>query len=144
MSAKLISVIETDLLRLGDGKEDPIRRVTQYWSTDGVLLAQSDPLAYNGVASNGGEADEITRLREENQALAAEGLHFRLENNRLQAVVTGLIGQMPKIARAAKGNRPVRRIERALLAALYDGDVPPGVDELPRARCSILQVRRAR
>lgn len=41
--AKLIHVIETTLLRNGDGRTSPIRVVTQYWSLDGKLLAQVDP-----------------------------------------------------------------------------------------------------
>ncbi len=41
--ARLLQVIETNLLRRGDGTEaDPVRKVTQYWSTDGVLLAERD------------------------------------------------------------------------------------------------------
>lgn len=42
--AKVIQVIETDVTR-GKGVEgDPIRGVTQYWSLDGDLLAESDPV----------------------------------------------------------------------------------------------------
>ena len=44
MSARLIQVIETTLERRGDGKETPIRIIRQYWSEDGELLAESDPL----------------------------------------------------------------------------------------------------
>lgn len=41
---KLIQVIETKLLRRGQGTEaSPIRIITQYWSTDGKLLAEVDP-----------------------------------------------------------------------------------------------------
>ena len=44
MQAKLIQVIKTEEKR-GEGKEDdPVRLVTQYWSTDGTLLAERDPL----------------------------------------------------------------------------------------------------
>ncbi len=44
-TCRLIQVIETTILRRGSGKDayDPIRIVTQYWSTDGVLLAEVDP-----------------------------------------------------------------------------------------------------
>ena len=43
-TAKLIQVIETTILRRGDGtKENPIRFITQYWSIDGILLAEVDP-----------------------------------------------------------------------------------------------------
>jgi hypothetical protein len=42
--ARVIQVIETDLLRRGDGTpSDPIRVITQYWSLDGKLLAEVDP-----------------------------------------------------------------------------------------------------
>jgi hypothetical protein len=42
--ARVIPVIETTLLRRGRGTVgDPIRRVTQYWSLDGKLLAEVDP-----------------------------------------------------------------------------------------------------
>ena len=40
----LMQVIRTNILTLGTGvKDDPYRRVTQYWSLDGELLAQIDP-----------------------------------------------------------------------------------------------------
>ena len=43
MNAKLIQVIVTDLDLRGNGTtEDPIRRVIQYWSVDGKLLAEND------------------------------------------------------------------------------------------------------
>lgn len=43
--ARVIQVIETRLLRRGDGKDarSPIRIVTQYWTLDGKLLAEVDP-----------------------------------------------------------------------------------------------------
>lgn len=42
--AELIQVIRTTLTRRGDGVVgDPIRVITQYWSTDGELLAEVDP-----------------------------------------------------------------------------------------------------
>ncbi len=44
MSAKVILVIETSLELRGNGVDDPYRRVTQYWSLDGKLLAEVDPL----------------------------------------------------------------------------------------------------
>lgn len=42
--AEVIQVIRTTLTRRGDGKDDPIRSITQYWSLDGELLAEVDPL----------------------------------------------------------------------------------------------------
>lgn len=45
MKAELITVIRTTLTLKGKGTEDsPLRRVTQYWSTDGELLAEVDPM----------------------------------------------------------------------------------------------------
>jgi hypothetical protein len=42
INAKLIEVIETVSLK-GEGvKGDPVRHVTQYWSKDGILLAEKD------------------------------------------------------------------------------------------------------
>ena len=45
MSAVLMQVIRTQLVRRGEGNDklDPIRIITQYWSTDGELLAEVDP-----------------------------------------------------------------------------------------------------
>lgn len=45
--AKVIQVIETTLTRRGTGKDEtsPLRIVTQYWSLDGKLLAEVDPIA---------------------------------------------------------------------------------------------------
>lgn len=38
---ELIQVIRTRIATRGNGEEnDPYRAVTQYWSTDGVLLAE--------------------------------------------------------------------------------------------------------
>lgn len=43
-TAKVISVIETTLLVRGEGvAESPVRCITQYWSTEGKLLAEVDP-----------------------------------------------------------------------------------------------------
>ncbi len=44
-AVRLLPVIETKLLRRGDGSSetDPVRIVTQYWSLDGELLAEHDP-----------------------------------------------------------------------------------------------------
>lgn len=40
---RLIQVIETDLELRGKGvPDDPVRRVTQYYSTEGVWLAERD------------------------------------------------------------------------------------------------------
>lgn len=41
-SAKVIEVIETISLH-GNGDSTPIREVTQYWSKEGILLAEKDP-----------------------------------------------------------------------------------------------------
>ncbi len=46
MSARVIQVIVTELERRGMGTEkDPVRRVRQYWSLDGKLLAEVDSWA---------------------------------------------------------------------------------------------------
>jgi hypothetical protein len=46
MGAKVIQVIETVLERRGSGKDnsDPIRIIRQYWSFEGELLAEVDPI----------------------------------------------------------------------------------------------------
>lgn len=41
--AKLIQVIEAEETRGRGVESDPVRRVKQYWSTDGELLAEVDP-----------------------------------------------------------------------------------------------------
>jgi hypothetical protein len=43
VSAKLIQVIEVSTTRGTGTQLDPVRTVTQYWSTDGELLAERDP-----------------------------------------------------------------------------------------------------
>lgn len=42
--ARVIQVIETDSI-IGMGTEDdPVRDIKQYWSFEGVLLAENDPV----------------------------------------------------------------------------------------------------
>jgi len=43
MNAKLQQVIITDLDLVGDGKDNPYRRLIQCWSLEGKLLFQKDP-----------------------------------------------------------------------------------------------------
>lgn len=47
MTVKLMQVIYSDELRHGSGRDasSPIRRVVQYWSPEGELLAEVDPMA---------------------------------------------------------------------------------------------------
>ena len=40
-AAKVIQVVVTEALR-GNGVDDPLRTATQYWSLDGVLLAEGE------------------------------------------------------------------------------------------------------
>ena len=45
MGAKVIEVIVTDMeLRGGGIERDPMRRILQYWSPEGRLLAEVDPI----------------------------------------------------------------------------------------------------
>jgi hypothetical protein len=45
--AKVIQVIRTELTVRGDGTDDsPVRRIVQFWSLDGELLAEVDPSAW--------------------------------------------------------------------------------------------------
>lgn len=42
--ARVIRVIETTFMLRGDGTDsDPLRRLRQYWSEEGELLAECDP-----------------------------------------------------------------------------------------------------
>ena len=43
-SAKIITVIETRSIRGHGITNDPVREVVQYWSADGSLLAENDPV----------------------------------------------------------------------------------------------------
>ncbi len=43
MTAKVIQVIETQVLRGKGIESDPMRHVTEYWSFDGAKLAENDP-----------------------------------------------------------------------------------------------------
>lgn len=42
---RIIQVVETSLTVRGSGREgDPVRQIVQYWSLEGQLLAEADPL----------------------------------------------------------------------------------------------------
>lgn len=43
-SAKIVPVIVTESLRGKGSEEDPVRKVKQYWSCEGELLAENDPV----------------------------------------------------------------------------------------------------
>lgn len=43
-SARVIQVIETESARGRGTPDQPCRRVIEYWSLDGVKLAENDPL----------------------------------------------------------------------------------------------------
>jgi hypothetical protein len=53
--AKVIEVIQTTLEVRGNGKDTPLRVITQYWSLQGDLLAEVDPC--EGLAP--GEVPEL-------------------------------------------------------------------------------------
>jgi len=40
---QVIKVIRTTLERRGNGKDDPIRRIEQYWDMEGNLIIENDP-----------------------------------------------------------------------------------------------------
>jgi len=42
-TARIMQVIVTTLSKRGNGINDPIRIITQYWTLDGKLLAEVDP-----------------------------------------------------------------------------------------------------
>ena len=42
-SARVIQVIETNAIRGRGTTDDPVRGVLQYWSMEGILLAENDP-----------------------------------------------------------------------------------------------------
>ena len=44
-SARLIEVIETTTRTRGDGKDDPVRVITEYFDKDGKKLAEVDPIS---------------------------------------------------------------------------------------------------
>lgn len=48
-NAKLIEVIQTVSIR-GNGVYTPVREVIQYWSKEGILLAEKDPCKENAHA----------------------------------------------------------------------------------------------
>ncbi|MNC24427.1 hypothetical protein D3C75_724820 [compost metagenome] len=50
-TCRVVELIETTLTRRGDGKTDPIRVITQYWTVDGQLLFEIDPIDRSEQAS---------------------------------------------------------------------------------------------
>lgn len=43
-NVEILKVIRTNLTTRGDGVRNPIRIITQYWSLDGEMLFENDPL----------------------------------------------------------------------------------------------------
>jgi len=70
-TVRVIEVVETTLTRRGNGKDTPIRIITQYWSKDGELLAERDP--------SPDEERTITALQHHVAALQNAGSHRQEE-----------------------------------------------------------------
>ena len=51
-SVEILKLIRTRLLRRGDGKEDPIRIIEQYWDLEGNLVFEIDPVLQKEVTKN--------------------------------------------------------------------------------------------
>jgi len=57
-SARVVQLIETTILRRGEGLEsDPVRIVTQYWTFDGQMVAEDDPCSPQPYSANAAEQD---------------------------------------------------------------------------------------
>ena len=41
---EIVTLIKTVLTKKGNGKDDPIRLVTQYWDLEGNLIFEIDPV----------------------------------------------------------------------------------------------------
>lgn len=61
-SAKTLMCIVARILRKGDGKETPVRIVTQVFTTEGELIAESDPGACISIQDTCKDAIELIRL----------------------------------------------------------------------------------
>jgi hypothetical protein len=74
-TARVLSVIETTILVRGTGGEgNPVRQVTQYWSLEGQLLAEADPLVTGrGELLNLEEASEKENQHGKDQGLRDDG-----------------------------------------------------------------------
>jgi multidrug resistance efflux pump len=138
MSARLIQVIETHLLCLGEGTEgDPIRRVTQYWSIEGELLAKVDPQddpKYQAAVERAETAEaEVRRLDREVKTLDATCKHLAavVENTKTAGIrIIGAIkAVLPNLDRVAKRSDTVGEAVAQLRAA-----VTAGGQDIDRAR----------
>jgi hypothetical protein len=59
-AVRIIQLIRTELTTRGFGVDgDPIRRIAQYWSMDGVLLFEHDPVVDGSNMKLQIEADKI-------------------------------------------------------------------------------------
>ena len=111
--ARMIEVIETTLTRRfsGDGVEQSVRTITQYWDKDGNLLAENDPALAaleRGADNQLQEADEqlahcnaaianLTRqvdsLKQANAILIDGKLKLVLEHTRLAGAIRWALGE---------------------------------------------------
>lgn len=75
-TVRLVTVIESGLLMRGNGHEgSPLRRITQYYSLDGELLAERDPVYGDAALSLVAARKLATALRRCKERLEELKLH---------------------------------------------------------------------
>lgn len=63
--AKVIRVIKTDELKGVGSREDPYRRITQYWTLDGIFIMEDD--TYHLTERMNQLSHELTKERRKNE-----------------------------------------------------------------------------
>ncbi len=117
-TARTIEVVQTTLTLRGNGKDDPFRRITEYWSRDGALLAEHDPHA----ETEHKQRNEYIEVLKESEQLATT------EKRRTKE----FFEESQKEARLLKEEINQIRVNRRVRLSEGFGEIPPGTYILKR------------
>jgi hypothetical protein len=100
-AARVIEVVQTTLVRRGDGIVGPFRSIIQYWSKNGALLAEYDPFADQESAELRGQ---LRTLKEEHASLGRHATLIRESSEQLRAQLTAAGSRIAQLEQVREQN----------------------------------------